>query len=109
MVAIKREGESYRLSRQDLRILTALLASPMNGYQLARQCEDDAGELHGDVSIGGVQYALKRLVKFKFVAQAKDEQSRSGYVYKITPTGRTILDWEMVTLKHLLDLAAKRF
>jgi DNA-binding PadR family transcriptional regulator len=96
MVTILDDGDRINISMTDARILVALLAGPMSGYEIARQCEKDGekGDRHRQrVSNGLIYRSIKKLIECHLieVAEVNDAPRRPGAktsVYRITDVGR---------------------
>lgn len=99
------ESEGIKLNRLDTRILIALLCGGMNGYQLARRCEADLGD-GAELSNGSLYPALARLQAQLLVEAVK--LANGDRVYKLTPTGRLVIGWEVSGLQRLVRVARER-
>jgi predicted transcriptional regulator len=100
MVTFSETKDRMKLSSQEYEILAALLAGPLSGYEIARQCEVDRGLEKGSVSNNGIQYSLKSLLQYYCVHKVDSATSRSGYYYQITDLGTMVIEGELRRLKQ---------
>jgi PadR family transcriptional regulator, regulatory protein PadR len=98
---MKNQPESVKISLLETRILAALIEEPLNAYQLARQCEADAGFRVG-VSNGSLYPALKRLQEGKMIEDYGASKGSANKKYRLTGVGRLVLDWEWAALKDFV-------
>ena len=110
MATTLEDGERISLSRLDVRILVALLVGQQSGYEIGRQCEQDA---KGAMSVGnGALFpALKHLKAMGFIHPVGARQAGPGkprQLYRITPLGHEVLSWELESLEYLVQLADTR-
>jgi DNA-binding PadR family transcriptional regulator len=102
MAIINSDGEQITLSRNDTKILIALLVGPMSGYEVASQCQQDE-DSWARLSNGALRPALARLAGMSFIEVVPTNRS-----YKITSLGCQVLDWEVDRLGALVKLAKSR-
>ncbi len=98
---MKPDTDRIAVSWLDTRVLTALLKGPMNSYSIARQCETDLGG-GSNISNGALYPALKRLQCQIFI-----DKEEAG-AYKLTPTGRVVIGWQINSLRRLSSVARER-
>jgi DNA-binding PadR family transcriptional regulator len=100
MVTYSEERDRMLLSGRDYDVLIALSGQPLNGYEIARQCEVDSGSEHGSTSTGGIQYTLKGLLSYGYITKVDSAKSRSGYDYHVTSLGETAVESELRQLRR---------
>jgi DNA-binding PadR family transcriptional regulator len=102
------ESDSIKLSQLDLRILVALMAGKMTGYEVGRQCEQDLGDesrLHNNP----LYKALDSLVKMELVEASKSRATgNKSRLYVIKPLGRQIVAHKLMEMQNLIGLARER-
>jgi DNA-binding PadR family transcriptional regulator len=111
MATLLDEGDRFSLTKLDIRILVALLKGQASGYEVARRCEEDAGDGTVHISNGTIQPALKSLTGLMLIkeqAGRTDGPGKPSRTFKITTVGRQVLDWESDAMKHQLYLMAVR-
>jgi DNA-binding PadR family transcriptional regulator len=111
MATLYAEGDHYSITKIDIQLLIALLLKPMNGYELARQCEVDRKDSNRTMNIGAVQYSLKGMLTLMLIKEQPGRQNGPGKpsrIYKITAIGRQILTWEVSVMKNQLSLIDER-
>lgn len=110
MANVLEDGDKIVLSALDARVSLSLLRGLMNAYEIARQCEKDAGDASGTLSYAGVKYSIKSLERLHMVQAVansyRDNKPRQNY--KITQLGRQVLEWHMNGLSRMLKLAHDR-
>jgi DNA-binding PadR family transcriptional regulator len=104
------KDESTSLLESEARILLALAASQASGYEIARQCEKDSAD-NIEMSNGTVYPALRRLKQWSAVEVAGEDPSGPGKpakVWRITQTGRMLLEWELASYRRMVRLGQER-
>lgn len=101
------DGEYIVLSKLDLRVLIALLKGPMSKYEIGRQCESD-GRKDVRISNNPLYSSIKSLENMGLVGRMESVSSKTGFLFKITDTGRMILSWEEDNMKHQMKLIKER-
>ncbi len=111
MATLYDEGDHYSLTKIDIRVLLALLGGPLNGYEVARQCERDHDWGNRPVNIGSVQHSIKSMLALMLIKELPgrtDGPGKPSRTFKITTVGRQVLGWEVETMKHQLELIEER-
>ena len=107
MASTIQDGEYYRLSRLDIRVLVALLKSRMSAYEVGRQCNIDSGQ-GIQVSNSPLYHSLKSLEMCGFIKSFETDSSKVKRLYDITAVGRSALEGEVKSLENLVKLARER-
>lgn len=101
MTKILQDGQYIRIPPLEVRILIALLSTPLNSYGVGRRCDADLDN-STRVSNGSLLPALKNLILLHAV-----NKDASG-VFNITSLGRQVLKWELARYQKLIQLAKIR-
>ena len=100
MATYSESSDRISINQLDVRILTALLLGPTQSYDLLRRCEVDSKN-DDRISHGAYYRTLKSLVTYGLVEQ-------DGLKYAICAGGKTLLESEAKSMKHLVELMEER-
>lgn len=96
------------LSESTVYILLSLTAGPKHGYAMIQEVELLSGRKLR-LSTGTLFGALKRLLADGWVEQIEESQAPRGRIaYRLTASGRTMLQTEYRRLRTLAELARER-
>jgi DNA-binding PadR family transcriptional regulator len=98
MARIIESRDQIILSRNDIRVLLALLRGRMNSYQISLQIHEDS---KFQISNGALRPSLARLKAMSLIGQ-KDR------LYRITPLGKDLLRLELDRLDHIATIGRER-
>ncbi len=111
MVAVLEDGDRISLSVADTRVLVALLAGPMTGYEIGRQCQADAN-ISTKMSNGVLYQSLKSLHACHLIAVVDSSKSkrpgRESKVYSINVAGKGLLESRLASWRILVELGRER-
>ena len=103
--------EETPLTEQTFFILLSLAPAPRHGYAILKDVQQlSRGRIV--ISISTLYSTLKRLLQQGWIERVDlnevDEGGRPRKEYRLTPTGRKILDSEAVRLQSLVEIAQQR-
>ena len=108
-VALQPDADQSRpLSEPVLLILLSLCGQPRHGYALMKDIESLSGG-RVRISTGTLYGALRRLLVDRWIERFDQEDtSREKQAYKLTPAGRSQLQFELDRMKQLTRAATAR-
>lgn len=102
--------EYVPLTPHQLQILLALALRPLHGYGLTLITGEDSGGVV-QVEQGSIYRTLaglRRLGLIELLDESPVSPGQPSRWYKLTPTGRTVLEWEIDRLRIMVHLGYER-
>ena len=96
------------LTEPVLMILLSLAEQPRHGYSILKDVAD-ISDNRVTLSTGTLYGALRRLLEDQWIERYQDDDvSRGKQAYRLTGSGRRILQQEVSRMKQLTKLASRR-